>query len=159
MPSSFACFSCSALPRSNKIPPAIIGCSVFTLPEKHSRKGRGPRRGKWMRKTGGSDSCINLGFLLQLDEISTPKSTMAATTSSSGKNILIVEDEKPLAHALELKLKREGFEPTVCVTGQEGMKEAVTGKYAIILLDIIMPEMDGFGLLQEMVKKNVKTPV
>jgi len=84
---------------------------------------------------------------------------MAATTSSSGKNILIVEDEKPLAHALELKLKREGFEPTVCVTGQEGMKEAVTGKYAIILLDIIMPEMDGFGLLQEMVKKKVKTPV
>ncbi|MFA6039630.1 MAG: response regulator [Candidatus Peribacteraceae bacterium] len=82
-----------------------------------------------------------------------------ATRTSSSQKILIVEDERPLAHALELKLKREGFDVTVCLTGPEGMKEAITGKYSIILLDIIMPEVDGFALLQEMSKKKVKTPV
>lgn len=84
---------------------------------------------------------------------------MADTASASKKKVLIVEDERPLAHALELKLKREGFDTTVCLTGPDGMKEAVTGKYDIILLDIIMPELDGFALLQEMVKRKVKTPV
>ncbi len=81
-----------------------------------------------------------------------------ATTAPSNR-ILIVEDEHPLAHALELKLKREGFEPVVCLNGPEGLKEALTGNYSLILLDIIMPELDGFALLQEMTKKKVKTPV
>ena len=77
----------------------------------------------------------------------------------SGKKILIVEDEKPLAHALELKMTHEGYDVHVCLTGADGLTEAITGKYDLILLDLIMPEMDGFGVLEEMKKKGTKTSV
>ena len=80
-------------------------------------------------------------------------------TSSGGKNILIIEDEKPLAHALALKMEHAGFKTFIAYNGSDGLKEAMTDKYAIILLDIIMPEMDGFALLQALQEKQVKTPV
>lgn len=73
--------------------------------------------------------------------------------------ILIIEDEKPLAHALELKLGHEGFVPTVALSGAKGLQVALAGKHDLILLDLIMPEVDGFTILQEMTTKNVKTPV
>lgn len=81
------------------------------------------------------------------------------TTESKKQRILIVEDERPLAHALELKVGHEGYETKVCLTGAEGLKEALEGTYSCILLDLIMPELDGFSFLQEMNAKGVKTPV
>ncbi|MFA6523770.1 MAG: response regulator [Candidatus Peribacteraceae bacterium] len=78
---------------------------------------------------------------------------------TDSRTILIVEDEKPLAHALELKLGHEGYAPTVALSGPKGLEEALTGKYDLILLDLIMPEVDGFAILQEMATKKVKTPV
>lgn len=89
-----------------------------------------------------------------------PATAPAPAASSSGKKkILIVEDEKPLAHALELKVGHEGYETHVALTGADGLKEALTGSYDCILLDLIMPELDGFSLLQEMQAKKMKTPV
>jgi DNA-binding response OmpR family regulator len=85
--------------------------------------------------------------------------TKPSASSKKGLKVLVIEDEKPLAHALELKLKHEGFEPTVALSGTEGMKEALTGQYGLILLDIIMPEIDGFAVLQALKDKKVKTPV
>ena len=74
----------------------------------------------------------------------------------NAKRVLIVEDEHPLSHALELKFTHEGFACTVANNGAEGLKEANTGKYAVVLLDLIMPEMDGFTFLEQLKKK---TPV
>lgn len=75
--------------------------------------------------------------------------------SGSKKKILIIEDEKPLAHALELKMNHEGYESTVAPTGEVGLKEAVSGKYDLILLDLILPGIDGFTILKEMKEKKV----
>jgi two-component system, OmpR family, response regulator ArlR len=75
------------------------------------------------------------------------------------KRILIIEDEKPLAHALELKMTHEGYETAVASTGEAGLKEAVTGKYDLILLDLILPGIDGFTILQELKVKKAKTVV
>ena len=75
------------------------------------------------------------------------------------KRILIIEDEKPLAHALELKMTHEGYETLVANSGEEGLKEALTDKYDLILLDLILPGMDGFSILQELRSKKVKTMV
>jgi DNA-binding response OmpR family regulator len=83
----------------------------------------------------------------------------APASTGPKKAILIIEDEKPLAHALELKVSHEGYETKVALSGNEGLKEALTGKYACILLDLIMPEMDGFALLEQMQGKKIKTPV
>jgi two-component system response regulator CiaR len=46
-----------------------------------------------------------------------------------------------------------------CWIGCDGLKEALTGVYDLILLDLIMPELDGFGVLQGMKDKGVTTPV
>lgn len=66
------------------------------------------------------------------------------------KRVLIVEDEKPLSHALELKLEREGFAVTVAHNGQEALEAIKSGEHDVMLLDLMMPEMDGFQVLQQM---------
>lgn len=87
------------------------------------------------------------------------KTQTETTAPKEGKNILIVEDEKPLAHALSLKLTHEGYRSQIAVNGADGQKEALTGTYDLILLDLIMPEVDGFAVLQAMNDKNITTPV
>ncbi len=86
----------------------------------------------------------------------TGESSGRASKKSNGKKILIVEDERPLAHALDLKFSHEGFETTVTTDGAEGLKAAQSGKYHVILLDIIMPQMDGFTFLEKLGKKKAK---
>jgi DNA-binding response OmpR family regulator len=76
----------------------------------------------------------------------------------SAKKVLIVEDERPLAHALDLKLSHEGFETTVASNGQEGLDLIKNGSFNVVLLDMMMPVMDGFTLLQEL-RKLTKRPV
>jgi DNA-binding response OmpR family regulator len=88
--------------------------------------------------------------------MSDKKSTTVEEVKKSAKHVLIIEDEHPLSHALELKFTHEGFICTVANNGAEGLKEASTGKYDVILLDLIMPEMDGFTFLEQLKKK---TPV
>lgn len=75
-------------------------------------------------------------------------STAPPAASVPKKHILIVEDERPLAHALELKMMHEGYDIHVCSTGEEGLKEALTGNYDLLLLDLILPGMDGFAILK-----------
>ncbi len=77
----------------------------------------------------------------------------------NGKNILIVEDERPLSHALEMKLKAQGFTTKVVMNGQDALTELANGKYNMVLLDLIMPTMDGFGVLEEMKNKKLSVPV
>lgn len=68
------------------------------------------------------------------------------------KRILIVEDERPLAHALELKLMHEGFETTIVTNGQACLDITSKEKFSIILLDLMMPLMDGFQVLEKLSK-------
>lgn len=65
-------------------------------------------------------------------------------------NILIVEDEKALSHALELKLVHEGFTVTVATNGQECLDAVQNQQFSVILLDLIMPVMDGFQVLEHL---------
>jgi DNA-binding response OmpR family regulator len=68
-------------------------------------------------------------------------------------NILVVEDERALSHALELKLQHEGFTVTVVTNGQECLDVADKQKFDVILLDLIMPLMDGFQVLEQLGKR------
>jgi DNA-binding response OmpR family regulator len=67
----------------------------------------------------------------------------------STKKILIVEDERPLAHALELKLKSAGFDIVLAGNGQEALDQIKEGHFDVMLLDLMMPELDGFQVLQQ----------
>ena len=78
---------------------------------------------------------------------------------SNGKRILIVEDERPLSHALEMKLKILGYDVKVVTNGQDALKELAAGTWSLMLLDLIMPVMDGFALMEEMKNKKLTVPV
>jgi DNA-binding response OmpR family regulator len=66
------------------------------------------------------------------------------------KNVLIVEDERPLAHALELKLKHEGINVELAHNGKDGIDLAKAKEFDLVLLDMMMPVMDGFAVLKEL---------
>lgn len=75
------------------------------------------------------------------------------TAAKKGKKILIVEDEHPLAHALELKFTHEGYDVTIASDGESGLKLANSETFHMILLDLIMPKLDGFGFMEQLKKK------
>ena len=75
--------------------------------------------------------------------------------SSSAKKILIVEDEKPLAKALELKLSKEGFLTTVAYDGGEAVAFLQKEKFDLMVLDLVMPQYDGFHVLEHVHANNV----
>jgi DNA-binding response OmpR family regulator len=75
------------------------------------------------------------------------------------KKILIIEDEKTLARALELTLKHAGFEVTTVFNGEEGTLLLQEESFDLILLDLIMPKMDGFAVLTRLRERDIKTPV
>jgi DNA-binding response OmpR family regulator len=77
----------------------------------------------------------------------------------SAKKILIIEDEKTLARALESKLTTLGFNVRVVFNGEEGLILLEKEEFSLILLDLIMPKMDGFMVMEDLKAKKIKTPV
>jgi DNA-binding response OmpR family regulator len=75
------------------------------------------------------------------------------------KNILIAEDEKPMAKALELKLTKEGFNVSVAYDGEEALNLIAKKKFDLMLLDIMMPKVDGFSVLTKLNEEKLKLPV
>ena len=59
------------------------------------------------------------------------------------ERILIVEDEEKIARFIELELKHEGYEVNKCANGREGLAEAQKGSYDLMLLDIMLPALNG----------------
>lgn len=76
-----------------------------------------------------------------------------------GKKILIIEDEKPMARALELKLTHEGFVVTVAFNGEEASTIMEGNTFDLIICDLVMPKMDGFQVLEHVKSKGLSTPV
>jgi len=72
--------------------------------------------------------------------------------------ILLVEDEEKLARFIELELCHEGYSVTKAFTGREGHDLAVTGDFDLILLDIMLPELNGMEVLRRL-RKTSEVPV
>jgi len=68
------------------------------------------------------------------------------------KKILIIEDEKILLELLRKKLTDENYEVSIARNGEEGLKTMRKIKPDLILLDIVMPKIDGFGVMEAMSK-------
>ncbi|MGN0622067.1 MAG: response regulator transcription factor [Porcipelethomonas sp.] len=73
--------------------------------------------------------------------------------------ILIVEDEKDLTMILCEAVKMEGYYADAAYNGTDGLYNALSGIYDLIILDIMLPEMDGIQVLSEIRKNNIDTPV
>ena len=75
------------------------------------------------------------------------------------KHILIVEDEEHLAEALSHNLQFEGYSTTVAADGEEGLKLAQTIRFDLIVLDIMMPKLDGLEVCRRLRSAGNKVPV
>lgn len=74
------------------------------------------------------------------------------------KKILIVEDEKTIAEILLYNIKASGYDAEARHDGKSGLDEALTGKYDLILLDLMLPVMDGFEVCEK-VREKLDTPI
>jgi two-component system response regulator (stage 0 sporulation protein F) len=75
------------------------------------------------------------------------------------KTILVVEDEEGLRLLYEEELKGEGYDVLTAKNGREAIRQLETGNPDLIILDIVMPVMDGMETLGRIVSKERKTPV
>jgi len=66
------------------------------------------------------------------------------------KKILLIEDEEVLSNLLNRKLEESGYEVTVAFDGEEGLAIMKKQKPDLILLDIVMPKMGGFEVMENM---------
>lgn len=73
--------------------------------------------------------------------------------------ILIVEDERRLADTLRELLRRNGYTADVCYDGIAGLDNAASGIYDLLVLDAMLPGMDGFSLLRELRQGGSRLPV
>ena len=73
--------------------------------------------------------------------------------------VLLVEDEVRLAEAVQRGLAAEGFKVELAHDGNEGLFKATTGAYEVVVLDIMLPGLNGYRICQEMRRAEVWTPV
>jgi DNA-binding response OmpR family regulator len=73
--------------------------------------------------------------------------------------ILLIEDDQDLCAALSVTLKKEGFDVDISMRGDDAIYYATSTSYDIIILDRMLPVLDGLSLLQHLRKKNITTPV
>ena len=73
--------------------------------------------------------------------------------------ILIIEDEVLLANSLKALLERKGFEVEVVYDGESGEQYAELGIYDLLILDVMMPKMDGYQVARQVRAKRCATPI
>ncbi len=73
--------------------------------------------------------------------------------------ILIVEDEYKLADVVASRLKKENYEVDISTDGEDGLYNAESGIYDLIILDVMLPKMNGFEILKELREEKIETKV
>ena len=74
------------------------------------------------------------------------------------KKVLIVDDDLYIRELYEELLKDEGYEVTTGSDGAEGLTKMSEGGYDLVLLDVMMPKIDGVGILQKLAETPAKSP-
>jgi DNA-binding response OmpR family regulator len=77
--------------------------------------------------------------------------------NGEGKKLLVVEDDPFLSDIYNTKLKQVGFNVDLAMTGEECLQKLAAGKYDLMVLDIVLPQLDGWEILsriKEMREKN-----
>ena len=84
---------------------------------------------------------------------------MARMKSAERQRILVIEDELPMRTALQDCLESEGYRVIIAVEGETGLRCALAEKPDLILLDVMMPRLDGFALCAELRRRADPVPV
>lgn len=81
------------------------------------------------------------------------------THATATASILVIEDNALLAAGVRSNLEFEGYAVRVAATGEEGLRLARAKRDALIVLDLMLPDLDGFRVLRELRERGVDTPV
>ena len=73
--------------------------------------------------------------------------------------ILIIEDERDLILSLEEDLQRQGYQTEVASDGKQGLRLGKQGGWDLILLDVMLPKMDGYDVASELRRADVTSPI
>lgn len=73
--------------------------------------------------------------------------------------VLIVEDERNLAETLKAMLKENRFDSDVCYDGESGLAYAQKGTYDMIILDVMLPKVNGFTIVERLRSMRIDTPI
>src|SRR5512135_1682443 len=79
--------------------------------------------------------------------------------TSTMKRILIIEDARTIRMALEDDFKFEGYQVSTAATGAEGLEKALDMNLDIIILDLMLPELNGLEICKELRRRNIGTPI
>lgn len=74
-------------------------------------------------------------------------------------NILMIEDDRELCTAVSFRLEQEGFSVTACHDGEEGLYYMQESPFDLVILDRMLPHMNGIEVLKEARSRQIKTPV
>ncbi len=80
-------------------------------------------------------------------------------SKNTGKKILVIDDEKHIAEAIRLNLKMLGHEVVVAINGLEGLNWWREFLPHLVIVDLMMPEIDGVGVITEIRKRDPKIPI
>ncbi len=75
------------------------------------------------------------------------------------EKILIIEDEESILMALEDNLKLEGYDVTGAMDGESGLSKVLENNYDLIILDIMLPKMDGFDVCKRIRQEGISSPI
>lgn len=75
------------------------------------------------------------------------------------RKILVIEDDKDIAHLLQLHLKDMGYEITLAFTGDVGLQKALSGSFDLIILDLMLPGIDGWEIAKTLRGQPTYTPL
>ena len=73
--------------------------------------------------------------------------------------LLVIEDEQKVANFIKQGLEEEGYAVDHAADGASGLQMALAGLHDVIVLDVLLPRLDGLGVLQQLRQENVTTPV
>lgn len=75
------------------------------------------------------------------------------------KNILIIEDNHDIANLIMINLRGKHMQVEHAAEGKTGLRLALTGQYQLVILDLMLPELDGMDVCRTMRKEKVNTPI
>jgi DNA-binding response OmpR family regulator len=73
--------------------------------------------------------------------------------------VLLIEDDQPISKNIEIALTTEGYQVHTCCDGEDGLQHARAGCYDILIIDLLLPKIDGLNVIDQLRKQHIETPI
>ena len=98
-----------------------------------------------------TDASVKGGYERELHDI--------LFTMTGGKSVLIIEDDADIANLVAINLRDMGLDPEIVSDGESGASKATGGEYALVILDLMLPKLDGIEVCKAIRRERSKLPI